>query len=44
MQWLGESNSLGKVNKKEVREGIDYLSGVWGRVVILWVQLSVGPP
>lgn len=38
----GLNAEIGKVDKEEVCEGIDYLGGVWGRVVVLWVELSVG--
>lgn len=36
----GLNAQIGKVDEKEVCECVDYLSSIWGRVVIL-VELSV---
>lgn len=36
----GLDAEIGKVDEQEVCEGIDYLGGVWGCVVIL-IELSV---
>lgn len=33
---------IGKVDKEEVCEGVNYLGEIWGRVVVL-MELSVGP-
>lgn len=42
MVAAGLNTPIGKVDKEEVREGVNYLGGIWGRVVVL-VELSVGP-
>lgn len=42
MVAAGLNTPIGKKDEEEVREGINYLGGIWGRVVVL-VELSVGP-
>ena len=36
----GLNASVGEVDKEEVGEGIDYLGGIWGRVVVLTGTVS----
>lgn len=42
MFTAGLNAKVRKIDKEEVCEGIDYLGGIWGRVVVL-VELSAGP-
>ena len=42
MLAAGLNAKIGIVDKEEVCQGIDYLGGIWSRVVVL-VSLSVGP-
>ena len=37
----GLNAEIGKIDKEEVCEGVYYLGGIWGRIVVL-VELSVG--